>query len=263
MRIAVGFFDAIVSARLPPWVIRSSGGQTDSRPPRRWTSDAGTRSAVYSIRPALDGPTIHWANEAAPRTPTSISVSANVAVSEANAISLTATSASPPPPAAPLTAQMTGTAQWRTAQNASRASLNGSPTSTVGGCDRSTWRSLMSRPPQNTRSPAPVRITAEMSSRWRKPSKTTFSSRYVRRASALAGGRSITTSATRPFTDVLSPGVPGSSVELAMGVLVIDYLRAGHDAAGPSATIGNNRAPNDAVYPPTVIRNANVCQRLC
>jgi hypothetical protein len=48
-----------------------------------------------------------------------------------------------------------------------------------------------------------------------------------------------------------------------MGVLVIGYRGAGRDAADPSATIGNNRAPIDAAYRLTVIRKVDACQQLC
>src|SRR5690349_13599398 len=65
----------------------------------------------------------------------------------------------------------------------------------------------MSRPPQKARSPAPVNITADMPSRSRKPSNIALISRYVSRASALTGGRSITTSARPPSSVTRNPGI--------------------------------------------------------
>src|SRR5579864_99912 len=157
------------------------------------------------MRRALPGPTIHLANEAAPSTPTFISVSAKVARCDAMAISLTATSARPAPIAAALTAQITGTAQCRTAQNASRVRWYGSPTLAIGPSARSMLRSLMSRPAQNARSPAPVRITTRTSGRSRKPENTCAISRYVERAKALTGGRSMVTSTMPSASAILSP----------------------------------------------------------
>ncbi len=106
---------------------------------------------------------MRWRWRPPPSTPALISGSANRAFSDAITMSQHATSASPAPTAAPLIAPITGSGQSLSAQKQSRTMLPGSSRSTMlspSACSRP-WRraeSFRSTPPQNTRSPAAVKI---------------------------------------------------------------------------------------------------------